>query len=106
MREFQFKKEFKSFLNALKKKNLLHTLIIKINGKIEGIEFGAFFNKRYYILNGGRNNRFKNLGKLLIMEHIKKAASLKADTVDFLTGEANWKQLWNFEKESIYDFIK
>ncbi len=106
MTDSQFVKEFKKFLNVLKKKNLLHTIIVMINGKVEGIEFGAFFNRRYYILNGSHNREYKNLGKLLIIEHIKKAASLKADIVDFLVGEANWKQLWNFEKEPTYDFIK
>ncbi|MFH1398823.1 MAG: GNAT family N-acetyltransferase [Candidatus Woesearchaeota archaeon] len=95
----QAMKHFVAFLNQNK---MLHTLCIFINGSLEGIEIAAMYKNVYYVLNGGYNRQFSNIGKLLIFEHIKKAIELKAETVDFLSGDTGWKQLWNFEKEPYY----
>ncbi len=102
----QFKKEMHRFLEVIKKKGFMHTLTIVINGKVEGIEIAAHHENKYYVLNGGYSRHFKNIGKLLIFEHIKKAAELKADEIDFLVGDTGWKQLWNFEKDLCYTFRK
>ncbi|MFH1770012.1 MAG: GNAT family N-acetyltransferase [archaeon] len=102
----QFKKEMNTFVTALKNRKMLHTLTIKINEKVEGIELAALFNGHYYVLNGGYNRKIKNLGKLLIFEHIKKALELKAKEIDFLVGDTGWKKLWNFETDKCYSFRK
>jgi hypothetical protein len=98
----EFVDEMKSLLSLLAQKNLLHTCVIVINDNVEAIEFGAFYNNIYYIINGGYNTNIPNLGKLLIMEHINKAISLKADEIDLMAGETGWKELWNFNKEPYY----
>jgi len=101
-----FVKQFKSFLEALDKMDVSRSVSIVVDGKTEGVEFGGFYNGIYYVFNGGYDTKIKNLGKLLILEHIKKAMSLKAKRIDFLSGNSGWKELWNCEKENYYGFKK
>jgi hypothetical protein len=96
----------KSFFMFLEKEGMLSTCTVVMDGKIQGVQFGALHNKIYYILLGGFNPDIKNLGKLIILEHIKKAAELKAREVDFLSTDTGWKQLWNLEKEPYYALRK
>jgi hypothetical protein len=100
--DIEFVNEMKSLISLLDKKGLLHTCTITLNGNIEAIEYGAFYNNIYYVINGGYNRKIPNIGKLLIMEHINNAINLKADEIDFMSGEAGWKELWNFSKEPYY----
>jgi hypothetical protein len=93
------KDELNSFLNYLESKNLLISLCIEINGVIEGVEIAVKYKDYYYVINGGYNPNIKNLGKLLIIEHIKKAIELGAKEVDFLVGDTGWKELWNLDKD-------
>ncbi|MGE0793620.1 MAG: GNAT family N-acetyltransferase [Candidatus Woesearchaeota archaeon] len=101
-----FSKEVKKFLNVLSDKGTIYSLIVKINGEIQGIEIATFYKNNYYVLNGGYNRNIKNLGKLLIFEHLKKSISLKANEFDLLVGDTGWKKLWNFETDSCYTFTK
>ncbi|MGV8162836.1 MAG: GNAT family N-acetyltransferase [Candidatus Nanoarchaeia archaeon] len=99
-------KEMNSFLNHLGTKNMLQSLCIEIDGNIEGVEIAAKYKDHYYVINGGFNPKIKNLGKLLIIEHIKKAIDLGAEQVDFLVGDTGWKDLWNLDKEECISIIK
>jgi CelD/BcsL family acetyltransferase involved in cellulose biosynthesis len=85
---------------------MLHTLTVEINGKIEGVEIATKYKNHYYVINGGFNPKIRNLGKLLIIEHIKRAISLDAEQVDFLVGDTGWKDLWNLDKEECISIIK
>ncbi|MGV8168704.1 MAG: GNAT family N-acetyltransferase [Candidatus Nanoarchaeia archaeon] len=100
------KKEMNSFLELLARKKMLHSLTIEIDGNIEGVEIAAKYRDHYYVINGGFNPKIKNLGKLLIIEHIKKAIELGAEQVDFLVGDTGWKDLWNLDKEECLTIIK
>ena len=97
--------QMRQFVRYLSENNMLHTISIEIEGKIQGIEFAAVYNNVYYVLNGASNPEIENLGKLLIMSHIKNAIKLKAKEVDFLSSETGgWKKLWNCEEEEYYDY--
>ena len=100
----EFTKQIKNFVSYLKSEKMLHTISIEVDGKIVGVELAAFYNKFYYVLNGAFDINFKNLGKLLIMSHIKNAINLNADEIDFLSDQGGWKELWNLKKEDYYDF--
>ena len=100
------KKEMKAFFSILQKKGALYTSAIKIKGNVEAVEFSAFYNGNYYVLNGGYNREIRNIGKLLIIENIKKSIELRAKEIDFLVGDTGWKELWNLDKESCYTFSK
>jgi hypothetical protein len=102
--EPQFLKSIQLMIDSAEKLNILHMLSIKINNKVEASQIALFHNKTYTVLTGGSNQEIKNLGKLLIIEHIKKAAELKADTVDFMTTESGWKKLWNLDETMLYKF--
>ncbi|MEK6869534.1 MAG: GNAT family N-acetyltransferase [Nanoarchaeota archaeon] len=84
----------------------LDIISIKIGSKVEAVGLGVFYNKVYYVLSSGRNVEIKNLGKLLIVEEIKSAIANKCSEVDFLSTEANWKELWNLDSEQMYKFEK
>lgn len=99
-------KEMKSFTTYLEEKNMLHTLLVEINGQIKGAELAVKYKDNYYVINGGYNPEIKNLGKLLIIEHIKKAIELNSKEIDFLVGDTGWKELWNLDTEECYSVIK
>ncbi|MFA6073446.1 MAG: GNAT family N-acetyltransferase [Candidatus Woesearchaeota archaeon] len=99
-------KEMNSFIELFQKKQMLSSLQIEINGKIEGVEIAAIYNNKYHVINGGFNLSIKNLGKLLIIEHIKKAIELNNSEVDFLVGDTGWKELWNLDTEECISLIK
>jgi len=99
-----FVNQMKRLIEYLAYKKMLHTISIEINKKIEGVELAALYKDIYYVLNGASNMKIKNLGKLLIMNHIKNAIKLKAKEIDFLSGKGGWKELWNCEEEEYYDY--
>lgn len=99
-------KSMAKLLDFLKGKGMLHSLAVSINGKVEGVEFGALHNGVYYLLNGGNNEEIDNLGKLMIFEHIKNSIRLNASKIDFMAGDSGWKELWNSEKQEYYTFKK
>ncbi len=101
--DLDFVNSMKKLINFLDEKKMLYVISVIINGKIEGVEIAALYNDIYYVFNAGSNREIKNLGKLLIMEHIKNAIKLKVPIVDFLSGESGWKKLWNCEEELLYE---
>ncbi len=84
----------------------LDMISIKIGNKAEAVGLGVFYNNVYYVLGSGRNVEIKNLGKLMVAEQIKSAIANKCSEVDFLSTEANWKELWNLDSEQMYKFEK
>ena len=102
-----FVKSIKKLLLNLENKNMLRVIYYTEKQKIVGVEFAAIYNKTHYILNGGYDPVFKNIGKALIMEHLISAAKLKMNRVDLLCNEqGSWKELWKFSKEPYYTFRK
>ena len=93
-------------VDSAEKLNILQMLSIKINNKVEASQIALFYNGIYTVLTGGSNPEIENLGKLLILSHIKKAAELKAKTVDFMSTESGWKKLWNLDETVLYSFEK
>jgi len=102
--EEYFINDMKQLINTANEKNILDLLSIQINNKTEAVGLGVYYNKIYYVLGTGRNPRIKNLGKLLITEQIKSAISHNCSKVDFMSTEANWKELWNLDSEQMYEF--
>ena len=49
--------------SLLQQKNMLHTLLVEINGKIEGAELAAKYRDKYYVLNGGYKHNTKQQHK-------------------------------------------
>ena len=84
----------------------LDMISIRIGSKAEAVGLGVFYNNVYYVLGSGRNAEIKNIGKLMVAEQIKSAIANKCSEVDFLSTEANWKELWNLDSEQMYKFEK
>jgi hypothetical protein len=102
----EFVSRLKNFFVLMDKRNSAYFLAIKVNGVIQGVEAAVIYNNTYYLINGCANLEIKNLGKLLIFEHIKKAMELKCHTMDFLVGDTGWKELWNLEYKTCITFRK
>jgi len=96
----------KRLVETAQKMEILHMMSIQLNGKTEAVGVGVIYNKVYYVIGSGRNIEIKNLGKLLIFEQIKSALGQNCDEVDFLSTESGWKELWNFDSEQMYEFLK
>ncbi len=95
-----------SLIHSALRMGALDMISIKISSKAEAVGLGVFYNKVYYVLGSGRNAEIKNLGKLMVAEQIKSAIANKCSEVDFLSTEANWKELWNLDSEQMYKFEK
>ena len=102
----EFAGAIRNLMETADKENILDMLSIKFSGATEAVGLGVFYNNVYYVIGMGRNIEIKNLGKLLIAEQIKSAIGLKCNEVDFLSTEANWKELWNLDLEQMYKFEK
>jgi len=102
----KFYESIKLLVESAEKLNILQMLSIEIAGKVEASQIALFYNGVYTVLTGGSNSEIKNLGKLLIIEHIKNAIKLKANIVDFMTYESGWKKLWNLDETMLYKFEK
>ena len=85
---------------------ILDIISIKIGENVEAVGLGVYYNGIYYVLGLGRNTDIKNLGKLLITEHIKSAITYNCKEIDFMSTESNWKELWNLDSEQMYEFVK
>lgn len=90
------------FLNYLAKNDMLHVSTIIIDRKIAAVGIGAFYNGIYYLINESFDTEIRNLGKLINMTHIRKAAELKARQIDFMASDTGWKELWNLDKDPYY----
>lgn len=101
-----FVKSIKRLFSYFKEKNILHTLNIYIDGKLQGTEIAVLYKDVYYDINGGYNLDIPNLGKFIILSHIKNAIRLKAKMIDFLAGKGGWKELWKLDKVPYYVFEK
>jgi len=99
-------RQFQSFVEYLERTGCLITLTAEMNGKIVGVELAAISKNTYYVLNGGFNPQYENIGKLLIFEQIKKANAEQYSEIDFLVGDTGWKELWNMDKEPVFTLDK
>ena len=99
-----FVEQMRQMVNYLVARGELHTLVVRIGGRLVALELAAEFKNVWYVLNGGQEDGIDNLGKLLIMEHIKEACLRRCQEINFLAGDTGWKRLWNLEREQYYNF--
>jgi len=100
-------KDFNAFTKLFSEDGILKTSIVELSDEIIGVEMGFFHEDTYYLLNGGFNPTHKNIGKWMILEHIKKALELGAIKMDFLVGDSSgWKKLWNLSETPVYTLRK
>jgi hypothetical protein len=102
----RFYKSIRLLIDSAEKLGVLQMLNIKINNEVEASQIALFYNGIYTVLTGGSNHEIDNLGKLLILEHIKNAVTLKARIIDFMSSESGWKKLWNLDETMLYKFEK
>lgn len=98
------RKETKKLIESIPDKILCVTLFQE--EELVGLMFSIYFNDVLYVINGSNDYKIKNLGKVLILETIKKGFELKAKEVNFLVGSNSWKELWNLEKEKVVTIKK
>lgn len=91
--------------NAEKHQSRLITTII--NGEVAAVEFGIVYNKTYFALNSGANIlKYSGLGIFSNLLVIEDALNLGCTKIDFLEGDNNWKESWNFAHVYQYQFKK
>jgi|GEM_PF-1000953 hypothetical protein len=93
--------QFSSFIQYLKDNRLAATLRAEIGGETIGIGISAIFKNTLYVLNGGFDPKYANVGKLLTLEQIKRALAKHCREVDFLVGDTGWKAFWNLDQEPV-----
>ncbi len=101
-----FLESIKKIINFAEEKNMLDIISICFEGRIKAVGIGIIYNNIYYVISSGRDIKIKNLGKVLIYEQISSALKKDCDTIDFLSTESGWKDLWNLDSEQLYEFEK
>ncbi len=103
----------KNFVDSIKKmieiaysQKKLNMISIKINEKTEAVEFAIIHDNIYNVLGGGRNIEIDNIGKLMVVEHIKSALKNNTPILNFCTSSERWKKNWHFDYEMLYKFEK
>lgn len=102
----KFYKSMKKLITFADKKRMLDTVKIVKNNNIYAAGMGVIYNKSYYVVAMGRDIDIINIGKMLIYEMIKSALDNKCNTIDFLSTESGWKELWHLDIEQMYEFEK
>jgi hypothetical protein len=97
---------FLKLAKLAKERNELEMISIHIDGKCEAAELAVLHKGVYTVLLGGNNLEISNIGKLLIIEHLKNAITKKAYIVDFLVDDCGWKKLWNMDEIKWVEFDK
>jgi hypothetical protein len=99
-----FTEGFSRLISLAEQNGSLRMISIEVDGKVEAVEAGVQHKGVYYVLMGGNNLDVPNIGKLMIVEHIKHAIRSGADVVDFLTDDCGWKRLWNLREKQMYEY--
>ena len=98
--------QFRSFTKYLEEENRIVTLSAEAADGVVGVEMAMIFEGVYYVLNGGFDPEYKNLGKLLVLEQIKRASAEHCREIDFLVGDTGWKELWNLDQDPVFTLDK
>jgi len=81
---------FKKLINLALDRNELQMISIEVNGKVEAVEVAVLYNS------------IENIGKLMIIEHMKNSLKHNSKTIDFLSTDSGWKKIWNLTEEKVY----
>ncbi len=82
----------------------LSLISLVIDGVAQAVELAVTYNGTYTILAGGRNIDFENIGKPLVIEHIKNALVAGIYHLDFLSSDSGWKKRWHLTEEPVYEY--
>lgn len=94
----------KELMQTAYKQGKLNMISLIINRQVEAVELAVIHNNCYSVLCGGRNLEIENIGKLMIIEHIKRSLDKGISKLDFLSSESGWKKLWHLETERLFEF--
>lgn len=86
------------------KQGRLSLVSLLVKEKIEAVEMAVVYNHCYYVLCGGHNLEIENIGKRMIIEHLKLALKGNVSRLDFLSTDSGWKKLWHFKTKSFFEF--
>lgn len=69
-------------------------LKIQIADEISAVSFSILYNHMYYCLSSGIDLKIENLSKYFNLIKIQRAIDLKAQAINFLTGDYGYKHRW------------
>lgn len=104
--EMEMVKSMKILMETADKQAKLNLVSVMINDQVQAVELAVIYNHCYYVLCGGHNLEIENIGKLLIIEHIKNALNKNISKLDFLSTDSGWKKLWHLETETLFEFSR
>lgn len=94
----------KKLMEVAEKRGELEMTSILVEGKVEAVEMAIIYNNCYYVLASGHNLQVENIGKKMMVEHIRRAIEKRADRLDFLSSDSGWKKMWHMEEKELYEF--
>jgi len=94
----------KELMNTAHSQGRLNMISLVIEGKIEAIELAVMHDDWYHVLGTGKNIKIENIGKMMIIEHIRCALKNNISKIDFMTTKSGWKKLWHLESDMTYGY--
>ncbi|MFH1721865.1 MAG: GNAT family N-acetyltransferase [Candidatus Altiarchaeota archaeon] len=91
-------------MNTALSKGELNLVSLIIDDKPEAVEFAISYDGTYTILSGGRNIEIENIGKPMVLEHIRNALAQGISKIDFLSSDTGWKKSWHLKEEPVYEY--
>lgn len=95
----------KTLMQTAHRQRKLNLISVKIGRRPEAVGMAVINQGCYWVLSSGRNPEIENIGKLLIVGHIKSALALGISKIEFLSTESGWKKLWHLQEEALFEFV-
>ena len=98
----RFRASFASLLSLLAERGWLRLTAVMVGGEVAAVDMGCLFNGSYTLLAGGTSAAFPGIAKLINLHHMQYACEQRAERVDFLCGDFNWKTTFHLTPRPLY----
>jgi hypothetical protein len=98
----RFLNSFRSLMLLLRERGWLRMTTVLIDGTPAAVDMGCTYNGTYTLLAGGTNPEFPGIAKVINLHHMQWACEQRAERVDFLCGDFNWKSRFHLTPQPLY----
>lgn len=102
--EDEMVESMKLLMQTAHEQGRLSLISIVIDDVAQAVELAVAYNGTYSVLAGGKNIDYENIGKPLVIEHIKNALVAGIYHLDFLSSDSGWKKRWHLAEEPVYEY--
>lgn len=101
----RFRAAFDDLVALLRERGWLRLTTALIDGKPAAIDVGCVYRGTYTLLAGATDDRFLGVAKLINLHHIEWACRQRLACVDFMSGDFQWKNLFNLSPRPLHQIV-